>query len=81
MEFRIVGETHDHSTKVVNVMVTVEGAEGPTEESREFTFRGAARYKVDGNGKSWPKTGEDYKAEIEETLADEFAPKADSPSS
>lgn len=79
MGYRVMDSHEYDSGKVVEVMVEVAGTEGPTEELRKFSFFGAARYKVDSNGKQWHKTGADYKAEIEEKVNAELFPKVDSP--
>lgn len=66
--------------KMVEVMVELEGPEGPTAEKHELQWHESERYKVDTSGKRVPKTGTDFKADIEDFLNDYYSPKGDSPS-
>jgi len=75
MTFKVVGSYDDGDSKVVEVLVEVEGAEGPSEDSRTFHWFGAERYKVSSGGKPVPKTGADYKADIAGRLRVDDSPK------
>lgn len=78
--YKVVESNDDGFGKVVQVVAEVEGAEGPTEVERFYTWREHERYKVSASGRTIPKTGLDYKAEIEAALDGEFSPKESSPS-
>lgn len=62
--------------KVVDVVVSLQGAEGPTEEKHTFSWHGAERYKESASGKRIPKTGADFKSEIGALLDAYYSPKA-----
>ena len=76
MEFIVLEARNDGDSKVVEVLATIEGADGPSYVSQGFTFCGAERYKMDSTGKVWAKTGADYKTEIAGRISNEISPKA-----
>lgn len=78
--YKVAYANDDGREKVVHVLVEVEGTDGPATEHREFYWSFDERFKVSESGKYLPKTGQDYKAEIEAELDAEFNPKETSPS-
>jgi len=73
--YHIVSSEDDSYRKVAEVLVSFEGAKGPSEETRRYFWYGLERFKVDGSGKHCPKTGADYKAEIEALVFEAYFPK------
>lgn len=72
ISYRITDSKTHNGAKMVEVVVSVEGADGPTEVRRCYHFAEHEGYTVTESGKRVPKTGADYKAEIAAMVEAEF---------